>query len=112
VHQECQSLQQQTVIPKKKRKGQESQTKRRSFGSQASPTQEASPMEDEEDEIPGVVKKGGKQVGCVSNWEVSTPKLWHSFEFRGFQNFYIAGEEEDHEGTGSQQMFLEKLAAQ
>ena len=111
MHQECQSLQQQTVIPKKKRKGQESQTKRRSFGSQASPTQEASPME-EEDEIPGVVKKGGKQVGCVSNWEVSTPKLWHSFEFRGFQNFYIAGEEEDHEGTGSQQMFLEKLAAQ
>ena len=67
LHQECQSLQQQTVIPKKRRKGQESQTKRRSFGSQASPTQEASPMEDEEDEIPGVVKKGGKQVGCVSN---------------------------------------------
>lgn len=60
--QECQNLQQQTVIPKKRRKGQDSQTKRRSFGSQASPTQDASPMEDEDDEIPGLVKKGGKQV--------------------------------------------------
>ena len=74
-------------------------------------------MEDEDDN-PGVVKKGGKQVRSVSNWEVKKePKPWKigKSQFRkigGFQHFDIAGEEEDHEGRGSQQMFLEKLAAQ
>ncbi len=57
---ECQNLTQQPVMPKRRKKVQDSQTKRRSFGS--TPSQlDASPMEEDGDdeEIPGLVKKGG-----------------------------------------------------
>lgn len=58
--QECQNLTQQSVQVKKRKKLQDSQGKRRSFGAtQDSPTPlDTTPMDDE-DEIPGLVKKGG-----------------------------------------------------
>ena len=78
--QECQSLVQQTVIPKKRKKVQDSQGKRRSFGSQASPTQEASPMEEDDDEIPGLVKKvpkpGKKKVMKEQDLSKCSLKSW------------------------------------